>query len=237
MKMTIALILSFGILAGFYNDQEEIIQKNDLVDIKEMADKNEVEISSWMALSRGKVGQANNVHEMNQQIETFMSDHGSYSWKSILKEENSHYVWQGLKENDNGITESIKLKAYKSGGKYEIAITNEAKGNQLTADHVEWVSETFVESNTFYTVSGVMKSKANQLDEVAAKMVGNVNAIMVEQLQEKSFVSVSAYSKVFESELKTVKQEKINLQLGLRADADKKEIDVTIGTPIITTEY
>ncbi|MEH7235109.1 YwmB family TATA-box binding protein [Bacillus sp. JJ1562] len=236
MKMTIALILSFGILAGFFSNNEAT-QGNDLEEIKVLADKNNIEISAWMALSRGKVGQANDVNDMKNQMEQFMSNHDSYSWKKVLEEENSHYVWQGKKENEHGITESIKLKAYKSGEKYEIAITNEAKGTKLTAEQIKWTGESFKDSKTFYSISGVMKSKQNQLDEVAKKIVEDAQAEVVEQLQEKGFVSISAYSKAFESELMTAKQEKMNLQVGLRASVEKDEIDVTIGTPIITTEY
>lgn len=235
MKMTIALILSFGILAGFFSNNEAT-QGNDLGDIKELADKNNVEISSWMALSRGRIGQANDLKDMQHQIEQFMSNHDSYSWKNVLKEDNSHYVWQGKKENEHGIIESIKLKAYKSGGKYEIAVTNEANGKKLTPEQINWVSETFEDSKTFYSISGVMSSK-NKLSLIAEKIVEDAQAKVVEQLQEDAFVSVSAYSKVFESELMTAKQEKINLQVGLRADIENEEIDVTIGTPIITTEY
>ncbi|WP_010677947.1 YwmB family TATA-box binding protein [Bacillus timonensis] len=238
MKMTMALILSIGILAGFYsNNQDELIQKNDLIDMKELAHKNNVEIQSWMALSRGTIGQVNDVKEMENQIETFMSNHDSYSWKSILEEENSHYVWQGKKENELGITESIKLKVYKSAGKFKIAITKEAQGKELTAEQINWVRESFKDSTTFYTISGVMKSKGSQLKEIAAMMVEDANGKAVEQLQEKSFVSVSAYSTLFESELLTAKQEKINLQVGLRENVEQKGIDVTIGTPIIITEY
>ncbi|MCC3358549.1 YwmB family TATA-box binding protein [Bacillus sp. REN16] len=235
MKMTIALILSAGILAGFFSNNEAT-KGNDLEDIRLLADKNDVEIATWMALSRGKVGQANDVKDMKNQIEQFMGNHDAYSWKNVLEEENSHYVWQGQKENEHGIKESIKLKAYKSGDKYEIAITNEAEGTKLTADQINWVSETFEDSKTFYSISGVMLSKKNQLSEVAAKIIGDAQAEAVEQLHEDKFVSVSAYSKTFESELMTAKQEKINLQVGLRVNMEN-EIDVTIGTPIITTEY
>lgn len=236
MKLTITLILSVGILAGFFSNNE-IAQGNDLEDIKILADQNNIEISSWMALSRGKIGQANDVNDMKNQIEQFMSDHDSYNWKNVLEEENSHYVWQGQKENEHGITNSIKLKAYKSGGRYEIAITNEAKGANLTGDQIKWVSEIFKDSKTFYSITGVMSSKQNQLVDVAAKIIEDAQAEAVEQLQEEKFVSVSAYSQTFESELMTAKQEKINLQVGLRANIENDKIDVTIGTPIITTEY
>ncbi|MEH7223284.1 YwmB family TATA-box binding protein [Bacillus sp. JJ1566] len=236
MKLTITLILSVGILAGFFTNNEAT-RGNDLEEIKMLAEKNNVEISSWMALSRGKLGQANDVNDMKNQIEVFMSNHDSYSWKKILEEENSHYVWQGQKVNEHGITESIKLKAYKSGEKYEIAITNEAKGTKLTAEQIKWTGESFEDSKTFYSISGVLASKERELVEVVAKMVKDAQAKNVEQLQEEKFVSVSAYSKAFESELMTAEREKINLQIGLRANVEKNEIDVTIGTPIITTEY
>ncbi|WP_077620498.1 YwmB family TATA-box binding protein [Bacillus sinesaloumensis] len=236
MKMTIAFILSFGILAGFFSNNE-VVEKNDLEDIKKLADQNDVEIISWMALSRGKIGQANDAKDMLNQVEVFMKNSDSYSWETLLEEKDSHYVWTGQKLNEQGISESIKLKAYKMGEKYEIAITNEAKGNQLTVDQLEWVSKHFNDSKTFYTVSGVMESTEIQLDEVASKFVSDAQAKTVEQLKERSFVSVSAYTTIFDSELLTAKQEKMNLQIGLRMGEDRTKIDVTIGTPIITTEY
>ncbi len=236
MKMSIVLILSVGILAGFFSNNDAT-GGNNLEDIKILADKNNVEIASWMALSRGNVGQANDANDLKNQIEQFMSNHDSYNWKNVLEEENSHYVWQGQKENEQGITESIKLKAYKSGGKYEIAITNEARGTKLTEGQINWISQTFEDSKTFYSITGVMSSKQNKLGDVAAKIVEDAQAKAVEHLQEEKFVSVSAYSDTFESELMTAKQEKINLQIGLRANIENDEIDVTIGTPIITTEY
>ncbi|MEH7385006.1 YwmB family TATA-box binding protein [Bacillus sp. JJ1521] len=236
MKLSIALILSVGILAGFFSNNEAT-GGNDLEDIKILVDQNNIEIASWMALSRGNIGQANDVNDMKNQIDQFMSNHDSYNWKKVLEEENSHYVWQGQKENEQGITESIKLKAYKSGGKYEIAITNEAKGTKITEEQINWIGETFEDSKTFYSITGVMSSKENQLGDIAEKIVEDAQAVAVEHLQEEKFVSVSAYSKTFESELMTAKQEKINLQIGLRANIGNNEIDVTIGTPIITIEY
>ncbi len=236
--MTIALILSFGILAGFYsNNQDEMINRNDLEDLKVVAENSDVTITSWMALSRSKLGQAKDNDDMKLHVEKIMNEYDTYSWKSILEEENSHYVWQGTRENKLGIAESIKLKAYTSGAKYEIAITHEAKGNELTNDQLEWVSQSFVDADTFYTVSGVSQFNSNQLEEVATSIIAATNGEVVEKLSEKRFVSVSAYSQAFESELLTANQEKINLQVGLRADVEKNKIDITIGTPIITTEY
>jgi len=236
VKTIVAFILSFGILAGFISDNEKI-QQNDFEEIVELALENNVEIKSWMALSRGKVGQATDLNDLNKQIADFMMNHDTYSWKKILEEENSHYVWLGKKENDNGIMESIKLKAYKSGETYKIAITTEVKGTQISDNQVEWVREKMKDDNTFYTVSGVIGSTDIQLNQVAEKMIKDAQGKTVEQLREKSFVSVSAYSDTIETELMTAKREKMNLQIGLRANEESNKIDVTIGTPIITTEY
>ena len=62
-----------------------------------------------------------------------------------------------------------------------------------------------------------------------------LDAKEVESMRAKT-VSVSAYSSLLEEEVKTARGE-MNVQIATRVDEEKKELIVTMGTPIITIEY
>ncbi|MFT4415597.1 YwmB family TATA-box binding protein [Fredinandcohnia humi] len=237
MKMTIALVLSFSLLAGFYsNNSKEALSQTDIALIKEAVDKNEVTVTSWMAFTRNKISQASNYNDLLKKTRKFMEEHSDFKWRTVLEEEHQ-YVWHGEKTGAHGIREKLKVKAYSTGNQYEIALTHEAKGKSLTDNQLEWISQTFKNDKlTFYTVTGSFQSK-KELQTIADSFVSELGGKAVEQLNEKDFVSVSAYSKGIDSELLTSGNNKINLQIGLRTNTAIDVIDLTIGTPIITTEY
>lgn len=62
-----------------------------------------------------------------------------------------------------------------------------------------------------------------------------LDAKEVESMREKT-VSVSAYSPLLEGKVKTAGGE-MNVQIATKVDEEKKELIVTMGTPIITIEY
>ena len=79
-------------------------------------------------------------------------------------------------------------------------------------------------SDTMYVV---ISDKTNEI-------LSRFHANVIEQVEEKTFESVSAYTNEWKDTIKT-NGRKMNLQVGVRAA--KEGTTVTIGTPIITTEY
>ncbi|HWO98815.1 MAG TPA: YwmB family TATA-box binding protein, partial [Bacillus sp. (in: firmicutes)] len=57
-----------------------------------------------------------------------------------------------------------------------------------------------------------------------------------ESLVEESFVSMSAYTEMWEEALPT-EQHRMNLQIGMRKMGMGGETTLVVGTPIITSEY
>ncbi|WP_347548421.1 YwmB family TATA-box binding protein [Pseudalkalibacillus hwajinpoensis] len=70
----------------------------------------------------------------------------------------------------------------------------------------------------------------------ADKLLGAFSASKVEEVNEETFVSLSAYHKEWEADLVTNNQ-RMNIQIALRNTGIGGGITATIGTPIITTEY
>lgn len=62
------------------------------------------------------------------------------------------------------------------------------------------------------------------------------NAQQIESLMEESFVSVSAYTGLWEEALSSQQQE-MNLQIALRKTGMGGQTTLVVGTPIITSEY
>ncbi|MCH1626516.1 YwmB family TATA-box binding protein [Ferdinandcohnia quinoae] len=238
MKLAISILVSFGLVIGIYsNDPTESNKINDMIEVKEIADKNKINISSWKVYQRKELDTVNNFTDMKKKTNEIMITYKNYDWELTDEEKNHHYVWNGKKNtNTSGLTEELKLTSYAKGGKYEIGMSYEVRGATLNNSHLDWIEKTFKEDeNVFYTISG----KLSEIDiiSVSEKILADSQGEVVEQLTEPSFVSISAFSKAFESELITKDNQKINMQIGLRVDDNPNQIDVTLGTPIITSEY
>lgn len=238
MKIVFSVLVSISLLAGIYtNNQEDNLKINDMTEMKEIVDENNIVITSWKVYQRKELGTANSSEEMMKKITKFKTTYEDYNWELTLAKENHHYVWNGRKrENSSGMTEGMKLTSYVSGGKYEIGLTYEVKGTELNQNHLAWIEKTFnEEENIFYTIAGNLES--TDIVTLSNEILTSANGEVVEQLNENSFVSISAYSNVFESQLITKNDHPFNMQVGLRVNGETSKIDVTIGTPIITSEY
>ncbi|MFY4775222.1 YwmB family TATA-box binding protein [Metabacillus sp. RGM 3146] len=78
-------------------------------------------------------------------------------------------------------------------------------------------------------IEGVLRLKAEA-------MLHEFNAVPKEQLEEKNFISVSALTNDWDLAI-PAKEGKMNVQFALRNAGLGENPTVTIGTPIITTEY
>ncbi|WP_157796566.1 YwmB family TATA-box binding protein [Bacillus sp. FJAT-45037] len=146
--------------------------------------------------------------------------------------------------------EQLHVYAYDQNGSYEIIHTYAWLGS--SEDLIEWEKMNDVlnerktmfsmqQSPVFSQVTAVRTENSEygkqSLIEEARLMLSDLGATEVESLNEETFVSVSAYNNVWTDAIVTNGQ-KMNLQLALRQeDTMGSGTTVTIGTPIITTEY
>ncbi|WP_071460957.1 YwmB family TATA-box binding protein [Bacillus massilinigeriensis] len=171
---------------------------------------------------------------------------------SGLKEKFPGWTWkeEGVavtaKLNSSGRSERIKIIPTDMKGKVHTYIMYEVRGHSWDAQ-----AENFVETKVngrifdifrenakvFACVKGETNDKMNKsLPILKNEMLKAFKAGELEGLDEKTFLSASAFSPLFDTSL--THEHKMNLQLGLRKTNDMGgKTTVVVGTPIITIEY
>ncbi|WP_237705329.1 YwmB family TATA-box binding protein [Bacillus coahuilensis] len=90
----------------------------------------------------------------------------------------------------------------------------------------------------FSCIKGVFNDKLdNVLQKQVNHLVVNLEAEKIEEVSENEFYSLSSYSTHFNEAISLNKQQKMNMQLGLRETGLGLTTTFVIGTPILTTEY
>lgn len=91
-----------------------------------------------------------------------------------------------------------------------------------------------------YTCIAGEYSKKLQIDkynDILNKILYNMNAKVIEKVQEENFLSVSAYSKLLKENYLESFGNKINLNIGIRYSEDDEKTLIYIATPIIKLDY
>ncbi|ADU32283.1 YwmB family TATA-box binding protein [Evansella cellulosilytica] len=96
----------------------------------------------------------------------------------------------------------------------------------------------FEKNDLFMNVQGTVTEHEVEIKQWGRSIVEAYSAEVVEQLEEETFVSLSAYTPLLDQQMETNGKE-MNLQVALRTiqTGMGEETTVTIGTPLITTEY
>jgi hypothetical protein len=74
------------------------------------------------------------------------------------------------------------------------------------------------------------------LQKKAEMLANEFQAKPVEYLVESNFVSLSAYTDKWEQFIMT-SNDKMNVQIAIRSSEMNENHTITVGTPIVTTEY
>ncbi|MBS4212643.1 MULTISPECIES: YwmB family TATA-box binding protein [Neobacillus] len=89
----------------------------------------------------------------------------------------------------------------------------------------------------FSCMKGVVSDKIDKaLEKTASELMSGFQAKEIEALKEENFMSVSAMSPLFTDAI-DLKNNNMNLQIGLRSEGLGGPTTVVVGTPIITIEY
>ncbi|OXS61497.1 hypothetical protein B1B00_09000 [Bacillus sp. DSM 27956] len=88
----------------------------------------------------------------------------------------------------------------------------------------------------YYTLQRFVTKKLD-MEESAKQILNDFQANYVEGLNEDEFLSISAYNSNWQSRIPSKNDKNLNLQLGFRYDSGLNKTNITIGSPIIVTEY
>lgn len=201
-------------------------------------------IQEWSLYARDQFV-STSTDDFYQKAETLQGTFNDFHWSQVKKSGNQNLEISGIKEikGMNGI-EQINLFAYPRKDGIVTYIIYELKGSSWNQKKWTEFSTTlksrldilfqqngkiFACATGFYsgTMDVAISKKTNEI-------LSRFHAKVIEQVGEKTFESVSAYTNEWKDSIMT-NGRKMNLQVGLRTI--KNGTTVTIGTPIITTEY
>ncbi len=230
--ITFLFFFSFLILSSSAYGQNFDVYKN-LNNVLKVVSENQIEVREWRIYYRSikeNVEQA----DLNQMVTTIKRDE-SFTW-SEEGNEIHHKTITGVKGNNKeGIQITISL--IKNGDLFDVSQSYEIRGsnwvslNKVKAFHIP---AQFKKGNPYITVAG--KKVEQDINQLESNLLDSLSASYVEGLKERNFVSVSGLSSKFDDSIQTKTGKAFNVQIGLRK-SENKEIHITMGTPIITTEY
>ncbi|WP_051556441.1 YwmB family TATA-box binding protein [Alkalihalobacterium bogoriense] len=240
---TLVILLTTTVYAN--GEAEVALQIEEITTVMQ---SNEIEVSNWKLYVRGEHGLVSGLQDYTDKVESLMNKESEFDWNfptNIEKEE--HWKVTGKKQHpQTTMVEQVTVLAYPSGGQYNMYIIYEVQGEQWTTSLWDSFASSF-ESRTqvlfsqkpeiFSTVQGFIDYSDN-LHESAQRLLSDLSAEKIEQIKEETFVSVSAYNENWADHIVTNNQ-KMNVQVALRNSPNGlgAKTRVTIGTPIITTEY
>ncbi|WP_157800917.1 YwmB family TATA-box binding protein [Bacillus solitudinis] len=246
-------ILLVGLIiigTGYFHIHAELLAQETmdaLPALVKLTESEGLDVQEWQLLARDVQGVIKNkasflqhVHNMSVKLSEFDFD----------EPDTSTSEWQAravLHHPTTKMVETIHIYAYPSNGELVLSYTYVIKGQsatslesvetqQLVADRRNVLNlkktKVFSQIQSSYTLD-----ESKPLNETASHLVSALGAVEIEELNEETFVSISAYTDEWEDYILT-DDKKMNVQVAIRQDIRMGYgTTVTIGTPIITTEY
>ncbi|WP_096203069.1 YwmB family TATA-box binding protein [Bacillus sp. FJAT-45350] len=226
-------------------DGELELQAGHVEEIVQLMEVNEVDVTEWRLYTRGEHQIVQDKEEYEKNLTNFKMRFDGFEWQQI---DDEHWKVQGQKAHSElPFVEQLTVLAYPSGQSYSMYLIYELHGsswNEDTWQHIayefhERYEQLFPDENSiFTTVTGKTHSiEVGSLYETAQLYLNQLSSEKIEELNEETFVSLSAYNRKWMDSIQT-NENQMNVQVALRQSPRMGgETTVTIGTPIITTEY
>ncbi|MTT31006.1 hypothetical protein GMB86_03120 [Terrilactibacillus sp. BCM23-1] len=223
--------------------QSNISTHKEIPLIAQSMEKQGAKVTGWSVYSRQSETTLKSRSELEQFTESYLRKLPKYTFVKKMKK-NGQYEWLGTYAMDRHTTGTIKIIAYPHKSKYQTYIIYELKGDQW--DSKKWGKVEKIAKKeqvkifhglykNFYCVKAKINAKIKSgLLNTSNKIMNDFQAQPVEIINEKTFVSVSAYTKAWRDTIYTG-EKKMNIQVALRTL--NGQTTITVGTPIITTEY
>ena len=212
-----------------------------LTTIMDVMDESNISLNEWTLTARGNKGFVSDRLGYKMIVKTLQKELPEFRWETIEEEDD---VMRSVASHRLGdLTETITLLSHLKGDSFETVLFYEVSGKRWDSNALRVfqsrTSDLFSDApQIFSCASGMWNAKMLNVDlsERATELMHKFDASFVEQLEEETFVSLSAYTTLWNESLLT-NNKKMNLQIALRNEEKNNQITVTIGTPILTIEY
>ena len=146
-----------------------------------------------------------------------------------IENKNKNISIVGIKKNDNEayiIVDILENKVYKDI--VDIYTIIEDTLNMYSDD-----------TNINVCISGeyTKKLQNTKYNDIFAKILYNMNAKEIDRIEDETFISITAYSKLLDENYLEYLGNKINLNIGMRYSEDEDKTLLYIATPIIKLDY
>ncbi|MDQ7725741.1 YwmB family TATA-box binding protein [Bacillus halotolerans] len=235
----VSVVLSF-VIAVFHTIHAS--ELTPLAQIAEGMERQNVSIDKWTL--HAKQNMSLTEKEFYQKVQRLKSEYRQYNW--VLAQEDQIVKAIGTYTDKKNHT-SFKLQLVTTLKKHnptsyllyeQMSLETPISWNDTYEQFERQALGIFQEKVVIFTcLNGhlddnmdiVLQKKANQL-------LNEFQARSVEHVVEPSFVSISAYTDEWKESIMT-SEHKMNLQIALRSAGMGGKHIVTVGTPIVTTEY
>ncbi|WP_342623874.1 YwmB family TATA-box binding protein [Bacillus subtilis] len=235
----ISVMLSF-VIAVFHT-----IHANELTPLAKMAEgmeRQDVSIDKWTL--HAKQNMSLTEKEFYQKVQRLKSEYRQYDW--VIAREDKMIKAIGTYTDKKNRT-SFRLQLVTTLKKHnptsyllyeQMSLETPDSWNDTYEQFERETLGIFQEKVVIFTcLNGHLDDNMNiVLQKKANQLLNEFQARSVEHVVEPNFVSISAFTDEWEEYIMTSKH-KMNLQIALRSAGMGGKHTVTVGTPIVTTEY
>lgn len=217
-------------------------ETSTLAQIAEGMKNQQIEVSGWTLHAKTNVDISS--EQFSKKVKRLKDELRQYEWTE-KKEQHVTKVTGIYKDEKNDTLSKILLVKTDTKSNQKSYLLYEQKGarplNTWEHTHDQFVrhaksilQEKFV---IFTCLDGHVNGMMDVVLQKKAEMIANeFQAKPVEYLVESNFVSLSAYTEKWEQFIMT-SNDKMNVQIAIRSSEMNENHTITVGTPIVTTEY
>ncbi|RYL95134.1 hypothetical protein EWI07_03685 [Sporolactobacillus sp. THM7-4] len=246
MISTLSLVLLYitGAQAKSSDRTEQVGELDRIALFAGALEKQKMQIDGWSVYAREQEQSLDNLAEFRQKVQMKRQKLTDYSWHELEKKEGS-FSWEATKKlGSSGANARVQFIAYPAKNQLQFSVLFQVEAASFATSEWEKNKEQISremrqifhgEEQIFSCVRAYQSDKMRLgLLKEGEGFLKEFSAAPIEQLDEKTFVSISAYTKAWNDDVFSGKH-KMNIQVALRSDGDRTAI--TLGTPIITAEY
>ncbi|MGG1607078.1 YwmB family TATA-box binding protein [Bacillus wiedmannii] len=232
LKAILIVVISVVLFLVGYREMKPISDEQKMESMIATLEKNDAKVEKWSWLAR-ETKTISNIHMFQKLLNDVKDKANIQKWE--LEQSPDGYKATSYKKFSS-YEERVVVTWSKENTKENTFIIFEVSGAKWDPKYIKKTNKIFSEKPIIYTcvqgvlndkIEGVLQNKTNQF-------LKDLSARAIEQIEERAFVSVSAYNKKWDDALST-NREKINVQIAIRSTDNKDTI--VVGTPIITSEY
>ncbi|MEJ9254730.1 YwmB family TATA-box binding protein [Bacillus wiedmannii] len=232
LKAILIVMISVVLFLVGYREMKPISDEQKMESMIATLEKNDAKVEKWSWLAR-ETKTISNIHMFQRLLNDVKDKANIQKWE--LEQSPDGYKATSYKKFSS-YEERVVVTWSKENTKENTFIIFEVSGAKWDPKYIQKTNKIFSEKPIIYTcvqgvlndkIEGVLQNKTNQF-------LKDLSARAIEQIEERAFVSVSAYNKKWDDALST-NREKINVQIAIRSTDNKDTI--VVGTPIITSEY